>query len=135
MKVQKTTLTFYIVGFFVFGIPAVVVPEWFSQTLGYNLTTKGSLMEFIAAYGGLIIGVGIYLLYCLKTNIKSGLVAVLIVMSSLFLGRIIGYGVEREINQVQLAFLGLELFTIVLLSSILYINVSRQQIEITNQAM
>jgi hypothetical protein len=130
MKVQKTTLIFYIAGFFIFGIPAIVVPEWFSQALGYNLTLKGSLMEFIAAYGGLIIGVGIYLLYCLKTNIKSGLVAVLIVMGSLFLGRIIGYGIEREINQVQLVFLGIEIFTIVLLSSILYSHASRQKIAI-----
>ena len=95
MKVQKTTLTFYTACFFLFGIPALVIPEWFSQTLGYNLAANGALMEFIAAYGGLIIGVGIYLLYCLKTNIKTGLVAVLIVMGSLFIGRIIGYGVER----------------------------------------
>ena len=128
MKVQKTTLSFYVACFFLFGIPAIVVPEWFSEVLGYKLASKGALMEFIAAYGGLIIGVGIYLLYCLKTNIQSGLVAVLIVMGSLFLGRIIGYGVERELNDIQLVFLVIELITIVLLSSILYAHSSHRKI-------
>jgi hypothetical protein len=127
MNVQKTTLSFYVACFFMFGIPALVLPEWFSEVLGYKLTLKGALMEFIAAYGGLILGIGIYLLYCLKTNIKSGLVAVLIIMGSLFLGRIIGYGIEREINNIQWAFLVIELITIALLSSILYAHSSHEK--------
>lgn len=127
MNVQKTTLSFYVACFFMFGIPALVLPEWFSEVLGYKLTLKGALMEFIAAYGGLILGIGIYLLYCLKTNIKSGLVAVLIIMGSLFLGRIIGYGIEREINNIQWVFLVIELITIALLSSILYAHSSHEK--------
>lgn len=128
MEIQKITLIFYVCGFFLFGIPAFVVPEWFSEVLGYKLASKGALMEFIAAYGGLIIGVGIYLLYCLKTNVISGLVAVLFVMGSLFLGRIIGYGVEREINDIQLVFLVIEFITITLLSSLLYVNSNRRKV-------
>ncbi|MBV1920568.1 MAG: hypothetical protein KUG73_07780 [Pseudomonadales bacterium] len=85
-------------------------------------------MEFIAAYGGLIIGVGIYLLYCLKTNVISGLVAVFFVMGSLFTGRIIGYCVEGEINDIQLVFLVIEFITIALLSSLLYVDSSRRKI-------
>lgn len=135
MNFLKITLTFYAVCFFLFGIPAIVAPEWFSETLGYKLASKGALMEFIAAYGGLIIGIGIYLIYCLKTNVISGLVAVLIVMGSLFLGRVIGYGVESEISNVQVIFLIIELTTISLLSCILYSYSNRQKYAITTDQL
>ena len=122
MKAQKFTLVFYIVCFFLFALPAILAPHWFATILGYDLNLKGSLMEFVAAYGGLIIGVGSYLIYCLNKDLRGGVIAILIVMGSLFVGRVVGYGIEQEISGIQQFFLIIELITLVLVSSVLYFS-------------
>ncbi|ARU58127.1 hypothetical protein OLMES_4110 [Oleiphilus messinensis] len=120
MKIQKYTLIFYVACFFLFSIPAFFFPDWFAFQLGYKFNRQGALMEFMGAYGGLILGIGIYLIYCLKNNIKAGLVCVLAVIASLFMGRAIGYAVEQEINNIQVTFLVIELITMFLISGLLY---------------
>ncbi|OUS26451.1 hypothetical protein A9Q99_18115 [Gammaproteobacteria bacterium 45_16_T64] len=120
MKIQRVVLIAYIGCFFAFGAPAIFFPQWFANLLGFTLSAKGALMEFIAAYGGLIIGIGIYLIYCLRNNIRSGLFAVLTIVGSLMIGRIAGYFVEQAVSDVQVFFLTIELMTIILVSSLLF---------------
>ena len=122
MKIHQYTLNFYVGCFFLFSVPAFFFPEWFALTLGYQLDQRGALMEFVGAYGGLILGVGLYLIYCLKHNVKAGLVCVLTVIASLFGGRLVGYFMEQAINNVQMTFLVIELITIALVSGLLYFN-------------
>jgi hypothetical protein len=120
MKIQQNILKFYVACFFVFSAPAFFLPAWFAAQLGYEFEHQGALMEFIAAYGGLIMGIGIYLIYCLKNQIQAGLVCILTVISSLFIGRVIGYAIEQEMNNIQATFLIIELITILLISGLLY---------------
>lgn len=70
IKIKKYTLQFYVGCFFVFSVPAFLFPDWFSTQLGYDLDGKGALMEFVGVYGGLILGVGIYLIFCNRHEIK-----------------------------------------------------------------
>ncbi len=121
MKVQKYTLMFYVACFVGFSIPALIAPEMFASLLGYELARDGALMEFVGAYGGLIAGVGAYLVYCLRHNVKAGLICVLAVIAALFIGRLMGYGLEGEMNTVQGVFLVIELITIALVSYVLYL--------------
>ena len=119
MNVEKMVLTVYVVCFVVFGIPGLFLPDMFSALLQYEFITPVAKMEFVAAYGGLILGIGLYLLYCLKTNVMTGLVAVFIIAGSLFLGRLIGYQISGEINGLQTFFLTIESATVVIVGLIL----------------
>lgn len=125
-------LAFYIACFVVFGVPGLFLPDMFSALLQYEFTTPVGRMEFVAAYGGLILGIGLYLLYCLKTNVKAGLVAVFVIVGSLFLGRLIGYQMNGEINGLQTFFLAIESVTVIVVGLTLAKGkYSKQEAEVT----
>ena len=120
MNLERITLIFYIGCFIFFAVPAFFLPEWFAGLLGYEISSKGSKMEFVAAYGGLILGVGFFLFYCLYKNIIIGLFSVLIIVGTLLFGRVVGYIIEGSVNNVQLFFLTIELGTVIFLAYVLY---------------
>lgn len=119
MKIEKTILVLYILCFFGFGLPGVLFPQQFSAILQYQFTSPAGKTEFVAAYGGLILGIGAYLIYCLKTNIQAGLVCIAIIIGFLFLGRITGYMTGGEIDNTQIIFLALESFTLLVIGYVL----------------
>ncbi len=119
MNVEKVVLAFYTLCFVAFGVPGLLFPDMFSALLHYEFITPVGKMEFVAAYGGLIIGIGLYLLYCLKTNVRAGLVAVLTIVGSLFIGRVIGYQMGGEIDDLQSLFLAIESATVVIVGLVL----------------
>jgi hypothetical protein len=119
MRIEKSILTLYILCFIGFGLPGIFMPDQFAVLLQYRFSNPAGKTEFVAAYGGLIVGLGFYLIYCLQTNIRAGLMCVVITIASLFAGRLIGFFMGGEIDNVQLTFLTLELFTILLVGTIL----------------
>jgi hypothetical protein len=122
MKIEKSVLIFYIFCFFLFGFPGLIFPEKFSALLQYQFTNPIAKTEFMAAYGGLIIGIGIYLLYCLKTHVRSGLVCVFIVAASLLLGRVTGYMTGGGLDQIQGMFMTIEVVSLLIVGTILLKN-------------
>jgi hypothetical protein len=119
MKIEKSVLTFYIFCFFLFGFPGLIYPEKFSALLQYQFTNPIAKTEFMAAYGGLILGIGTYLLYCLKTHVRSGLVCVFIVVASLLLGRVTGYMTGGGLDQIQGMFMTIEVVSVLIVGTIL----------------
>jgi hypothetical protein len=119
MRIEKSILTLYILCFIGFGLPGIFMPDQFAVLLQYTFINPAGKTEFVAAYGGLIIGIGFYLIYCLKTNVRAGLMCVAIIITSLFLGRIIGFSMGGGVDNIQLTFFTLELITILLVGIVL----------------
>lgn len=126
MKIERITLIFYVICCLVFSIPGLFFSEWFSQILGYDTSLPGSKMEFVAAYGGLIFGIALFLAYCIKVNVLMGLSAVLLIIGSLLVGRVFGYFTESGINNVQIGFLVIESITVAYISVLLLRNRKQQ---------
>lgn len=119
MKLQKQVLSFYTVVFMVFAAPALAAPEWFAHLLKYDISQAGATMEFIAAYGGLLLGIGLFLIYCLKNDVRLGLIAVMLTVGGLFAARVFGIFFDEGINTIQSTFLVLETLTLMLVGVLL----------------
>ena len=91
------------------------MPELFAEVLHFNIDLPGAKMEFVAAYGGLILGIGVFLMICARENPHFGMVALLIMIGSLFMGRIVGYFLDDGTTVVQNSFLIIEFLTVLLI--------------------
>jgi len=76
-------------------------------------------MEFMATYGGLFIGLGVFMFYCIKSNVQLGFVCVLLTMGSMLLARTFGLFSFDQGNTIQYVYLAGELFTVFLIGFIL----------------
>ena len=112
--------------FIIFSLPAFFAPQQFAEILQFNIDLPGAKMEFVAAYGGLILGVGAFLMICIRENPRLGLLAILCTVGSLMVGRIIGFVLDQDTTWVQNTFLVIELMT-VLLVSMLWIKQRNKQ--------
>jgi len=119
MKTKTLILNTYAIIFILFSLPAFFMPEFFAEILHFNIDLPGAKMEFVAAYGGLILGIGIFLMICARENPHLGLIALLSVVGSLFMGRVIGYFLDVETTSVQNTFLVIEFLTILLILKLL----------------
>ncbi len=117
MKTDTILVNIYAAAFILFSLPAIFAADHFAHLLRFSLDLPGAKMEFIAAYGGLILGAGVYLALVAKTNPKTGIMAILCIMGMLFLGRLGGYFVDQGTTQVQNAFLVIELLTVLIMLS------------------
>jgi len=116
MKFQKWVLTYYAVLFTLFGITGFLFPEQTSQLIHYEFKNNIAKMEFSSTYGGLFIGIGLFMFYCLKTNIHTGLICVLVTMGTMFITRTFAYLTYNEIDLIQYIYLSGELFTLFLIA-------------------
>ena len=119
MKNETLILNIYAFIFVLFAMPAFFIPEAFAAILQYSIDLPGAKMEFIAAYGGLILGVGIFLMICVREHTRLGLIAILSVIGSLFIGRVIGFLLDHGTSGVQNTFLFIEFLTILLMLKLL----------------
>ncbi|MDX1451920.1 MAG: DUF4345 family protein [Oleiphilaceae bacterium] len=118
----KCLLILYIVSFVFFGLVALVAPDTSANLMNFSFTGPGARMEFMAAYGGLMLGIAGYLFYCLNTSIRSGLVAVITIVGTLLAGRILGVFFDEGITSIQTFFFTIEGLTMVLVGSHLISN-------------
>ncbi len=116
MIMQKFVLGYYAVLFTVFGM---LMPSVVSNLIHYDISLPGATMEFMATYGGLFLGLGGFLFYCLKSNIQTGMFCVLLTMGAMFVSRIVGLGLYGGADYIQYIYLGGELFTVILTGLIL----------------
>ncbi len=114
MKIRKLILGYYAVLFVAFGILGIVMPSMISTLIHYDISSSGATMEFMATYGGLFLGVGGFMFYCIKSNIQTGLVCVLLTMGAMLISRVIGLGLHGGADYIQYIYLAGELFTVVL---------------------
>ena len=116
MKLRRYILAYYAVLFFFFGLAGLLFPEVMARLLHIGLSNPLAQMEYIATYGGLFIGLALFMFYCLYSNVMQGLICVLLTMGSMFFSRMMGYFLYGDIDVVQIVYIAGELFTIVLIS-------------------
>jgi len=109
MKIRKLILGYYAVLFVAFGILGLVMPSMVSTLIHYDISSPGATMEFMATYGGLFLGVGGFMFYCIKSNTQTGLVCVLLTMGAMLVSRIIGLGLHSGADYIQYIYLAGEL--------------------------
>ena len=119
MKIRKLILGYYAVLFIAFGILGLVMPSVVSTLIHYDISSPGATMEFMATYGGLFLGVGGFMFYCIKSNLQAGLVCVLLTMGAMLISRVVGFGLHGGADYIQYIYLAGELFTVVLVGIIL----------------
>lgn len=100
--------------FFLLGLVALVSPTSIMNMAGMVQHTDTSQMEFMANFGGIFFGLGVFLFYCLKHNLKLGLLCLLIVMGGKVVARVIGFATYEDSSEVLYAYFFAELLTLVL---------------------
>jgi len=119
MKTKQVILSFYAALFILFGIVALVSPTLISSVINFELQTPVANIEFMATYGGLFLGLGLFMLHCIKSNINIGLVCVLLTMGSMLLSRASGAFIFGGVDMIQTIYIAGELFTMLLISFLL----------------
>ena len=119
MKIGKLVLGYYAILFIAFGIAGLMMPEQVTSLIKYGVNSPVAKMEFMATYGGLFIGLGAFMFYCVKQNVQIGLVSVIFTMCAMLLTRLLGYFSFGEANLIQYIYLAGELFTVFLVGFIL----------------
>jgi len=105
--------------FLIFGVAGLIAPETIASLVHYDLQSSIAQMEFMATYGGLFIGLGVFMFYCIKSNVQLGFVCVLLTMGSMLLARTFGLFSFGQGNTIQYVYLAGELFTVFLIGFIL----------------
>lgn len=100
--------------FLALGLVALVSPTSIMNMAGMTNHSNISQMEFMANFGGIFFGLGVFLFYCLKNNIQLGLLCLLVVMTGKVLARIIGFTTYEDSSDILYVYFFAELFTLVL---------------------
>lgn len=84
--------------FIAFGIQWLAAPQTMAQPLGIVLTNADATSDARAVYGGLEIGIGLFLAYCALSAAtrRTGLVAGMLALFGLGLARLAGIVVAPE---------------------------------------
>jgi hypothetical protein len=99
------------------AVGSLVAPSLFAQQAGI-LATPSALTEIRAFYGGLQLGIGLFLLGCLRTPSRTsqGLLLVGLAVGGAGLARIFGMLVDAAATSHHLVNLGIEVVTVVLVA-------------------
>lgn len=101
--------------FFLYGIGFVLFPENLSQIITETTPTSTSgLIDMRATYGGMSIAFALLLAYMVReqATIRLAVVAVVLMMSGMALGRTVGIVVDGTPNNLMYIYLLLELLMI-----------------------
>ena len=97
------------------GIGCFVAPASLARQIGMS-EIPGVLTEIRAIYGGLLVGIGCFLVWCLRrrTAIFAGLLLQVLSVGGAGLARAIGMMVDRDATPYHLMNLAIEVTTVVL---------------------
>ncbi|MBL4871438.1 MAG: DUF4345 family protein [Robiginitomaculum sp.] len=99
----------------IFGLSFIFAPHMFFELYtGGGLTTPSAAIDVRSTYGGFSFGIGLFLLYCSKHNIRMGLTASMLALIGIIPARLIGYGLDGAPTQYMNIFLGLEVLLLAL---------------------
>ncbi len=110
MNTNKLIVIITAAVFAIFGLAFIALPELLSQTItGAVPTTTSGLIDMRATYGGMSLAVGLLLFLLSRSDVRLGLVAVLLLMLSMAGGRTYGILADGAPNIMMVLFLALEL--------------------------
>jgi hypothetical protein len=130
MKLGKTLLIGSAIIFVLVGIAFLFVPQQYAAVLEISALTPLARTDLRATYGGLELGIGIFLLLCLVRRgwMEPGLWALGLATGGFAIGRLIGFALERSVPPLMLGFLVIE----VLVASLSFLCLRRVRTESGN---
>jgi hypothetical protein len=110
MKLARAVLVFAALVFFTFGMGFLLVPVQWAEAVDIALPTALARTDLRATYGGLEIGVALFLALCAVRAewVRPGLVALMLAAGGFGAGRLAGIVVERSAGPLMLGFALLE---------------------------
>lgn len=103
------------------GCLTFIKPEKVAATVGYVLSTAGAYAELKACYGGLMIAIGLIILYLALKDSTLGLLFVAVIYLGFGTGRLIGILSNQAYDQTTLIYFGFEVFSTIF-SYLLYLR-------------
>lgn len=93
-----------------FGLGFVIAPVYFSTLFtGAHFATPSAIIDVRATYGGMALGLGIWLVVCARQHVRLGLLGSLAVLVSIVTGRLVGIVLDGGANVFMYVFLVAEL--------------------------
>ena len=110
MNTNKLIVIITAAVFAIFGLAFILLPEVLSQAItGAVPTTASGLIDMRATYGGMSLAVGLILFMLARSDVRMGLITVLLLMLGMAGGRTYGILVDGSPNIMMVLFLALEL--------------------------
>ncbi len=107
------------------GLLTFLNPQKVAATVGYILSTAGAYAELKACYGGLMISIGVIILYLLTKDRPMALLFTIIIYAGFGSGRLIGILVNKAYDSTTLTYIAFEVFA-TLFSIALYYATTKQ---------
>ena len=93
--------------FVVAGLSYVVSPAWLTQATGISAEASG-LTDIRANYGGFQLGFGVFLVWCARSRVSTGLLLTALVLGAVLLSRVAGLLTDGSVTAFHLSALGVE---------------------------
>jgi len=98
-----------------FGLSFIFAPHmFFEMYTGATLATTSAATDIRTTYGGFSLGFGLFLLYCSQNNLRIGLLAALLALTTITSARIFGIVIDGSPNTYMFIFLGMEAVSLAL---------------------
>lgn len=115
MRVARGFLIFFALMAIATGLAYLFAPLQMTAPMEFGALTPPALADVRANYGGLQLGLGVFLLYCVRTGqIRLGLLLVLFTMLFVPLCRTIGFALDGGATPVLQAVLAMEVVFLVI---------------------
>ena len=115
MQLAKFSIFITILIYLIIGVWCLVAPIQTSSGVEISLPTTTAIVDFRATYGGLLIGIGVFFIVCLKdTYIRLGLILQALSLGGLAFGRIVGLFLDGMPNPLLIYFLIAEVAAVIL---------------------
>ncbi len=101
------------------GFLSFIQPEKVAATVGFVLSRPGAYAELKACYGGLMIALGLIMLYFMLKNKQLGLLFMAVIYFGFGFGRLLGIIFNQAYDQTTLTYITFEACATIL-SAILY---------------
>ncbi|MCW8193700.1 DUF4345 domain-containing protein [Proteobacteria bacterium 005FR1] len=108
--------------FLILGLIALIDPPGTVAPLGIALESASALTEIRATYGGMMIGVAVFLSYTATYRVREGLIATIAMLGSIGIVRLYGIVFDQSQVLIQFSLLGVELGLTALAIVLLYIE-------------
>lgn len=125
-KLAKVILAFNMLLFMGFGIGGLLFPLLIADALSIGLDNNLARMEFLATYGGLFLGLSIFMLVCFVNDVRTGLYCIATTMGGMLFARLYGALQVEALSIVQSIYIVGELATFGLVVYVIFMTRSKR---------
>jgi len=118
VRFRRSLLWLNVCIFLVFGLGYLVAPNYLGSFVDMQLSAPNALIDMRALYGGMLVGISIWYLYCAmdEARIHQGLLSAMFIASGLLSGRLIGVLVSGSPNGATIFYVLTEVLVVLLLA-------------------